>query len=504
MKLITYSLLLSSVLTACCHCAVAQSNETPDAESAQTNAAQTNAVQAANLQEESSKPEVTESATQVFVIPIKGVIERGLLYVLRRGVAQAEEEGATDLILHMDTPGGSVAVTEEIIRLLMEVPEGMTTYTFIDKDALSAGSCITMATDHIYMSPGSRIGASAIVTAGGDIEEGDMKEKHVSALVALVSNAAERKGHDKHLPEVMIRREAEYKIGDETICPEGRLLTLTDIDAGRIVVRDGKSSPLLSKGTVESLDDLLEAAGLSGQTPTTIEVTWAEGVARWIELFSALFLLGGVLGLYIEFKIPGFGLPGIAGIICLAIFFWGHHVAGLAGTEEVLIFLVGAILLALEILVIPGFGVAGVSGIALMFTAIVMAMVQHYPGGSWTPPEIHAQAALRNIAISLVSAFFAMIILARYLPKTSMFQRLTLNKSEDKADGFQASRDTSSMVGVTGVADTTLHPAGIGIFGDDRLNVVTRGEFIENGSPIIIAEAHGNRIVVEMQNEETV
>jgi membrane-bound serine protease (ClpP class) len=459
-------------MATCCHCAIGQTNEISESKDVQ-------------------------SDRQAFIIPVEGVIEKGLLYVLRRGVAEAEEMGATDIILHMNTPGGVVTVAEEIIRLLIALPEDITTYTFIDKDALSAGSCIALATERIYMSPGSRIGASAIVTAAGDIEEGDLKEKHVSALVALVSGAAERKGHDKNLAEVMIRREAEYKIGDEVICPEGKLLTLTDIDAERVVERDGKSSPLLSEGTVDSIEDLLKELGIDGEKVTTLEITWAEGVARWIELFGPLFLIGGVLGLYIEFKIPGFGLPGVAGLTCLAIFFWGHNVAGLAGMEELIIFFLGMLLIAIEIFVIPGFGLTGILGTVLIFTAIVMAMVQHYPGGSWTPPEIQAQAAIRNIAIFLVMSFFAIIILARYLPRTSMFQRLMLSKSEDRKDGFRASRDTAGMVGQAGIADTSLHPAGIGIFGDDRVNVVTRGEFIENGSPIVVAEAHGHRIVVE-------
>lgn len=441
---------------------------------------------------------------RAFVIPINGAVERGLLYLLRRGVDEAERMTATDIILHMHTPGGSVAVTEEIIRLLIDLPEGVKTYTFVDKDALSAGSLIALSTDHIYMSPGSRIGASAIVTPAGDLEEGDLKEKHVSALVALISSAAERKGHDKKLAEAMIRRDAEYKIGEEIICPEGELLTLTDIDAERVVERDGVKQALLSEGTIDSLEELFDRVGISREEVVTLEITWSEKVARWIELFSALFLIGGVLGLYIEFKIPGFGVPGVIGIVCLAIFFWGHHIAGLAGAEEAILFCIGAFLLAVEIFVIPGFGVTGISGISLMFLAILMAMVQHHPGGSWAPPEIQYHAAIRNFSIFLGLTFAAMVVLARYLPRSTIFQRLALNASESGKDGFQSSRDTTSMVGLTGLADTSLHPAGIGIFGGKRVNVITRGEFIEQGSPIIIAEAHGNRIIVEDKKSSSI
>ena len=112
------------------------------------------------------------NAPVVYIIPIKGVIERGLLHIVHRGIDEAVATKADAIIFDMDTPGGRVDVTEEIIRTMIDLPTNITTYTFINKDALSAGSMIAISTGHIYMSPGSRIGASAIVTSSGDIEEG--------------------------------------------------------------------------------------------------------------------------------------------------------------------------------------------------------------------------------------------------------------------------------------------------------------------------------------------
>jgi membrane-bound serine protease (ClpP class) len=431
------------------------------------------------------------------VIPVSGMIERGLLYVLRRGLTQAEREGAGVVILHMDTPGGKVNVTEDIIRLLVALPSSVRTITFVDPDALSAGALIAMSTDEIYMAPGSRIGASAIVTAFGDIKDGDMKEKFVSSLVALASSAAERKGHDPALVEAMIRREAEYRIGDEVLCPAGELLTLTDLDAVRIVGEGDEARPLLAAGTVKTLDELIRAIGREGLPVHTIQVTWSERIARWVELFGFLFLLGGILGLYIEFKIPGFGLPGVAGILCLAVFFWGHHVAGLAGMEELLLFILGAALLAVEIFVIPGFGVTGIAGIALMFGALLMAMVQFDPLGGWMPTSAgQFQTALITLTGSILGAFVAGVLLARYLPGTQAFSHIALGASVGSDAGYRASDPTDSLIGLRGVAATDLHPGGIGDFGDRRLDVVSQGVFIAKGAPIAIVEGHGSRIVV--------
>jgi membrane-bound serine protease (ClpP class) len=458
----------------------------------------------ATLPAETPPTETSKETPLVYVMPIEGMIERGLLYVIRRGVTEALRENADAIIFEMDTPGGRVDVTEEIIRSLIDLPETVETYTFINKDALSAGALIATATRHIYMAPGSRIGASAIVSATGDVEEGDLKEKHVSALTALVRSATERNNHDAKLIECMIRKDLKYEIEGDVICEEGRLLTLTDLDAAKIVKRDDTEAPLLSDGTVNSLAELLEQIDLADSEIRKIQITTAERVARWIELFGFLFLAGGLLGIYIEFKTPGFGVPGVTGIVLLAIFFWGHHIAGLTGGAEILIFALGLLLLALEIFVIPGFGVTGITGITLIMLSLFMAMVEHYPGTDWfEPPQIHMKDALMQLGLGLAMALALGLVVARFLPRTSAFQSLMLSSELDHEHGVTASAPTDSLLGATGKALTPLHPAGFGSFDGKRLNVVARGAFIDPGTPIVVAETHGNRIVVDVDRSAT-
>lgn len=433
-----------------------------------------------------------------FIIPVKGPIERGLLYTVRRGMAEANAKDASAVIFHMDTPGGSVAVTEKLIRMMIDLPRNIQTYTFVDKDALSAGALISLSTENIYMSPGSRIGASAIVTATGDIPEGDMKEKYVSATLALVRSAAVRNGHDPDIAAAMMRKEYEYKIGEDVICPAGKLLTLTSHEATSIVKRNGSNETLLATGIVEDLPGLLKEIGREDSKVVRLEATWAENLARRIEMLGALFLIGGLLGIYVEIKTPGLGLPGLLGIICLAIFFWGHNVAGLAGLEEILFFVLGLLLLVLEIFVIPGFGIAGISGLVLMTASLLFSMVEHYPGNSWLniPPD-QIQSAIVSVGSALAGSVILMAILARYIPKAHMFSSVFLQSSVSKKEGYTSSEDTPELIGAKGFAVTQLRPAGIGSFGDKRLNVVARGAFIEKGQPIVIAETYGNRIVVD-------
>jgi membrane-bound serine protease (ClpP class) len=447
-----------------------------------------------------SEPPAESSNGLVYVIPIKGMIERGLVYVIRRGVTEAVAKNADAIIFEMDTPGGRLDAAEEIVNIIASVKTE--TFTFVEAEAISAGAIIAMATDQIYMSPGSRIGDAMpiMVSPFGTPQEMDegLKEKSVSYVSALIRSTAQRKNHDPQLAEAMVRREIEYRIGDNVICPTNQLLTMTNVEAEQIVNRDGKDAPLLSMGTVADRDELLEKIGRTGSETKEFLVSPAEDIARYIEMFSAFLLIGGLLGIYVEFKTPGFGFPGITGIILLAIWFWGHHVAGLAGMGESLLFIVGAALLLVEIFVIPGFGVTGIAGITLMMTALLMAMVQHYPGLPWyQPPVIHMQKAITVLGSSLLTTLVLVLILARFLPETPLFRRMALASALTSESGFQASGKTDDLVGLKGVAGSPLHPAGIGLFGDKRLDVVARGDFIDKDAPIVVAETHGNRIVVE-------
>ena len=450
-------------------------------------------------------PDTAVASTNVtYIIPIKGMIERGLVYVIRRGVAQARRDNAAAIIFDMDTPGGRLDAAEEIVHTIGGIK--IKTVTYVNPDAISAGAIIAMATDEIYMAPGSRIGdAMPIMLSpiGGaqEMSEG-VEEKSVSYVASVIRSAAQRKGHDAKLAESMVRREVEYRIGDEIICPEGELLTLTNVEAERIVEEDGVERLLLSSGTVGDLDELLETLGLDNSETVELLITPAEKVARYIEMLSVVLLAGGILGLYIEFKTPGFGIPGIVGILLLVVWFWGHHVAGLAGSGELVVFAAGALLLAVEILIIPGFGAIGLAGICLMIISVAMAMIQHYPGLPVFPPgQVQFTKAMEKLGMSLTLSFLVAVFLARFLPRTHVFQRLMLGASVGSDEGYVASHETDDLLGMVGTAETPLRPGGIGLFGNKRLDVVTRGDFINDGESIVVAETHGNRIVVETSTE---
>jgi membrane-bound serine protease (ClpP class) len=435
-------------------------------------------------------------APLVYVIPIEDEIEPALVYVVRRGVSEAEASAADAIVFRLNTPGGRLEEAREIVRLISHLT--VPTYAFVEDQAISAGAIISLATDGIYMMPGSMIGDAMPIMlspfSGPQEMPENINEKIVSYTAALARSAAEQGGHDPELAEAMVRRENEYRIGEEVICPGGELLTLTNVQAER---RYGEEQrPLLSLGTVTDLPDMLERVGLGGAEVRELQITGAERVGRMIQALSVVFLGAGLLGLYIEIKTPGFGLPGLVGLICLTIWFYGHHVAGLAGMEELALIVLGVILLLVEVFVLPGFGIAGFSGILLVVLGVVMAMVERYPGGPVTPSWDQLAQPLRTLALSVVSASAVGAVIGRFLPKSHLFKPLRLDATTARADGYTASAASDELAGQVGQAATPLRPAGAAMFGSRRVDVVTEGEYVEAGTRIRVVETHGNRILL--------
>lgn len=442
---------------------------------------------------------LSEKPRRVFVIPIENQIEPALLYVIRRGAQEAVAAKADAVVFTMDTPGGTVDAAQEICRTIQELP--MPSYTLVKRNAFSAGAIIALSTDAIYMQPGSVIGDAMpiMISMFGGVEQmpDDIKEKMTSGVAAMIRANAQQNGHDPDLAEAMVRRDKGYAIGTNTISLPGRLLTLTDVEAAR--PRPDTQKPLLSSGTVKDLPEMLDRVGLAGAEVRTLHVTAAERVARWIAAITPLLLIAGVLGIYVEIKTPGFGLPGILGGLCIALFFWGHHIAGLAGLEDALLFVAGVALILIEVYLLPGHVVPGLLGISMIVLSLLLALARQSvaPDAGWLPSA--RDLAVPSLVISLVVIVtgIAAALLGRYLPKSRLAHPLVLAHAHQRSKGYVSAPAEADLLGQTGTALAVLRPAGTARIGTRRVDVVTRGGFIEAGAAIRVVAVEGARIVVE-------
>lgn len=435
---------------------------------------------------------------KVYVLPIRDDIMPPLVYLVRRGVKEAMEAKATLLVLDMDTYGGRVDSLLEIIKIIDNFKGE--TLTYVNHKAFSAGALLSFATKKVFMAPGGVIGAAAPVvmspTGGGTEAMSDTVEvKSASAISALMRVNAEKNGYNKEVVDAMVKKTAELVIDGKVINRKGEILTLTDTEA-RATYGD-PPKPLLSSGTVESIDALLDKLDFGSAVRADIKPTGVERLALWINMISPLLLIIGIAGIYIEFKTPGFGLPGIIGIVAFALYFFGGYIAGLSGLEWIAVFLLGLALVALELFVFPGTMALGLIGAVLILVALVMAMVDVYPGMPAIPTFQKLELPLRDLFIAFVGGAAAVLVLSRWLPKTPIYGKLVSHTASGMDTVAELEQKQTSRIGQTGVAVSSLRPGGKAQFGEEILDVMTQGEMIERGERVKIVGHSGTEAVVE-------
>ncbi len=438
------------------------------------------------------------SHRRVFIIPIRQDIEPPLVYIVRRGVKEAMEAKADLIVLDMDTNGGRISTTEEIIKILDNF-KGETA-TYVHDHAFSAGAFIAVATQKIYMSPQSVIGAAApiMIAPGGQVQDlpSTYEAKMNSAVRALVRTSAQKNGYNIDVIEAMIDKNKELVIDGETLNKKGEILTLTNTEAEKKYGKPPK--PLISSGTVNSMDDLLEELGYAGAQQTVIAPKGLETLASWLNAIGPLLLIIGMIGLYIEFKTPGVILPGAIAALAFVLFFLGGYIAGLSGMEWIIVFVIGLALILSELFLHPGTILPGVIGLILIVIALVMAMVDIYPGTPMLPSLPQLKWPLENLVIALVSSVIIAIILARFLPHTPIYRTLVSQGVSGGTVEKELQQQQAAHIGQIGAAISNLRPGGKARFGEQVIDVITQGEMIAKGQPVRILRYSGAEAVVEL------
>lgn len=406
-------------------------------------------------------------------VPVTGTIELGLAPFIGRAIGEAEEAGAAAVILDIDTPGGRVDAAWEIIDDVRET--NVPVYAFVNRRALSAGAMIALAADGLYMRPGSTIGAATPVDGEGT----RASEKMVSAMRSEFRALAEERGFDPQIAAAMVDENIEVP----GVVAAGELLTLTTGEALELGVATAE---------VADYEELLEATSLAGSATVATRPNWAEGIVRFLSnpLVAPFLLSFGFLGLMIEIKTPTFGLAGGIGLLSLAAFFGARYIVNLAGMEELLLLGAGLVLIAAEVFVIPGLGLAGVAGTLAVLASATLSMVGSYPSMS----EVISSFGFIAVAILLVAVFaFAFF---RHLPYSRSLKGILLSDATSREAGYLSAPDRQDLIGAVGRTITDLRPSGTAEFGDERVDVVTEGPFLDAGVPVKIMRAEGYRHVV--------
>ncbi len=421
----------------------------------------------------------------VYVAPIEGIIDLGLAPFVERVLGEAATAGAAVVILDINTFGGRVDAAVLIRDALLRTR--LPTVAFVNKRAISAGALISLAAGTIAMADGGTIGAATPVQVGapgGGAQP--VSEKTVSYMRKEFRATAEIRKRPPLLAEAMV----DPDVAIPGVIEKGKLLTLTTSEALEHRIADVRA---------DSLQVLLAHLKLGNAEVRHASPNWAELLVRLFThpVLSSLLMTLGLVGIIVELRTPGFGVPGALGIASLALFFWGHWLVRLAGWEELLLVMVGLVLLALELFVIPGFGIAGVLGIAALVGGLTLSVL----GAGATAAAI-IQAAGR-VAVSLLAAVVGSLVLLRLLPRLPYAHGLVLETGLGSPAGYASAPEADRRWrGRRGTAVAPLRPAGIADIDGERVDVVSQGEYIDGGAPIEVVSVEGNRIVVRRASGE--
>ncbi|GAX63017.1 membrane-bound serine protease [Candidatus Scalindua japonica] len=455
---------------------------------------------------------------KVSIIPLSGTIDGGIYRSLTRRVEIAKENGSNLIIIEIDTFGGQLEPAFEISEYISNI-KNTKTVAFIPTKAISAGSLIAISCNEIYMSPQAELGDCEPIVPSSEGGYKTVGEKIQTVLRTKFRKFAEKNGYPVLLAEAMVTKEIEvYRIVTEEK-PDGfyisgrELKEMTEetkkgIKSRKLIIEEGKLLTMhakeayeyqFAKGIVEDRNGLLSLLNVENATPDILETNWSEEMVRFLAKIAPILLGIGLAAIWMEFKSPGFGLPGIIGISCLATVFLSKHLVGLAEAPEIIIFFSGIVLIAVEILLIPGFGIAGIPGIILILIGAILSF-QDFTIPR-TPYDV--DMFVKNIfavMCSIIGSGITIFLLFRFMPGIPFFNRLVLTTSETAQSGYvipPQPAGKSSLPGTQGLASTTLHPTGKIEVNNNILDVVTEGEYIEKGQIVEIIEIRGNIIVVK-------
>jgi membrane-bound serine protease (ClpP class) len=473
---------------------------------------------------------------------LKGAINGEMKERVERRIGQALGQKANLLILELACGGGDGAAAHDLAVFLTELNdnrrEPVETVAYVTGQARDTAAFLAFACDKILMQrevkengqivrEGATLGGFERYVREHPAQEATMRrdlvgiaeKKHYPHLLAagmldrelrivavesikgesarkFITESelkADQRGEQRWHSVAVVKpppRPAGGDKGEE----DDKYLTLTAEQARRFGV---------ARAVVNNFDEVCEQEGVSPSEVHTADSDLLDGLVDFLRdpWTSMVLVMLGTTCLILELKMPGVGLPGIVSAICFLLFFWSHsQVSGQVVWLAFLLFLLGLILLALEIFVVPGFGVTGISGILLIVGSIGLVAYGHWPQSNdeW----LGYGQALSPFSVSIVGAVVSAFFLARYLPHIPYANRLMLKPNEEAGELNDEFTDAihpemAALLGAIGVAATPLRPAGKVRFGDDFVDVLAEGNYVQPGTRVQVIEIEGNRVVVK-------
>lgn len=463
---------------------------------------------------------------KVAMIRIHGVIDTMYEEYLHRQIQRQISGGVNMLIFEVDSPGGMLEPCVRLAGIFADCADDkVRTIAYIPRQAISGGAIVSFGCDEIYLHSDALIGDAQPIEVRPGEAFNKVPEKIVSKLAQDMRIIAERKKRSVALLQAMVDKDLEvFRAVNRR---DGRVQFMSELEisqnpdewekgalvpeskAGMILTVTGQRAHDLglAEEPVNSFEDLKQRLHIPIETKLVpLAPKFVDKLVFFLNtpFITGLLLFLGIVCIYMEMHIPS-GLFAIGGVLCFALFFWSRFLGGTAGWLEVILFLIGISCLALEIFVLPGFGVFGVSGGLLVVASLILAGQTFFvPITSQDYTEL--SRSLNTLMLSGVVFAVVAFSLSQFLPRSRLWDHMVLTppgaKPSRAADEPRLSPEAlgqkieHALLGARGESVSVLRPAGKARFGENFVDVVSDGGFIDQGTPIEVVAVDGMRIVV--------
>ena len=303
---------------------------------------------------------VEPARPRVLLLEVKAPITTGTTEYVEAGLARAKAEGFQAVAIVLDTPGGHLDATREIVQKMLASDIPILVWVGpAGARAGSAGVFITLAADVAAMHPASNIGAAHPVLGGGeDVEKQagkEMARKIENDTAAFARSIAAARGRNADWAEKAVRESVS------ATAEEARTLRVIDV-----VAPDLQSALAFAEGRTASRTTGAQIIHARDATLTPADMTVRQRTLAFLSNPNviALLMMLGTLGIALEFYHPGGIVPGALGAFFLLLAFLSMKVIPVNAGALVLI------LAGVALLVVEGFvtthGIAGLAGAALL------------------------------------------------------------------------------------------------------------------------------------------
>lgn len=402
-------------------------------------------------------------------------IDKAAQRMVVEGLDRAAKSQADYILLDLDTYGGAVDAADSIRSAILRCETPVLAY--VNMQAASAGALISIACDSIYMKTGSSIGAATVVDQSGNV----MPDKYQSFMRGMMRSTAQATGRDPKIAESMV--------------DTANVLSLTPEEATKVGY---------CEGIYESELQVVEAVASGNEfviKNMEDELTWVDRLIDLLlnPILQSIFMMMIIGGIFVEIRTPGIGLPLVTAIVGALLYFAPGYVGNLVEHWEVLLFVVGLILIGIEIFVLPGFGVCGISGIVCVVIALAFSMVDNIELYKWDG-SLNLRPLIKPVGIvvfSATAAIFGSVWLVRKLYDTRSFDNIALRQEMKADEGFVGVvSGMEALVGKEVTVFTDLRPSGKVKTSDGKVYEATLkfGGFASKGETLRVTSAEQGRL----------